>query len=223
MQATNIVCDLDNRLFPEPDLALQLSLCTRDIAFWGPEIWDNNEYSNEPESHATLLDILIMHQMEPFTYILGDWKSVSATTSTQWPTATLIPSGRKKPNRVPDHYSFTGLLESGAQASVSWRAGYLPKGRKELLWEIDGSEGILRFESESSRFLAAKGRLYLDDEEIFVDGEGDPVSIMARQWEEFAKPDGSYAGLADAVRLKRLSEAIETSAKEGRRVEIGSY
>jgi len=193
----------------------------RELSYWGPQIRDINEYSNEPDAHATLLDILIMHQMEPFTYLLGDWSSVSATSSTQWPVATLVPSGRTKVNKVPDHYAFTGLLESGAQASVTWRAGYPAKGRRlQTVWEIDGTEGILRYESEHSMILAEKGRLFLNDEEVFAEGEVGFAPTMARLWEEFAKPDGNYVGLKEAVKLKTLVDAIETSVKEGRRVDL---
>jgi predicted dehydrogenase len=162
-----------------------------------------------------------MHQMEPFTYLLGDWTSVTATTSTQWPVATLIPSGRKKENRIPDHYAFSGILASGAHASCSYRAGYPAQGRRQLLWEIDGTNGILRFEIEMSCFMVAeKGRLFLNNKEIQIDGDYNNVSSMARLWEEFAKPDGKYTTLADGVRLKALGDAILTSAREGRRIDL---
>jgi predicted dehydrogenase len=162
-----------------------------------------------------------MHQMEPFTYLLGDWTSVTATTSTQWPVATLIPSGRKKENRIPDHYAFSGILASGAQASCSYRAGYPAQGRKQILWEIDGTDGILRFEIETSCFIASeKGKLFLNNKEVQVEGDNNYLLTVGRLWEEFAKQDGVYATLADGVRLKTLGDAILASAEEGRRVDL---
>lgn len=99
-----------------------------------------------------MLSIAAGHQLDVVTYLLGPHVSVSATTAQHYPTAKLLdangaPTGRTLAATAPDQVAFTGLLESGAVSTVTWRGGLAStRGRKQFSWEIDGEEGSIRLE-----------------------------------------------------------------------------
>lgn len=176
-----------------------------------------------------MLSIGIGHYLEIFTQILGGFASVTATAATLYPTATLVdsdgkPTGQTLPNSAPDHFAFSGVLQSGAFANVVWRGGLkATKGRQHFIWEIDGEEGSIRLSSDSSAFLhITDPQLYVNGELVEVESNGPPViGNLQAGWEEFAKgSSGTHATLDDAVRLHRLLDAISVSAKEGKRVDL---
>jgi predicted dehydrogenase len=110
---------------------------------------------------ASMLEIGIGHQMDIVTHVLGEFSSVSATTTTAYPVVKVVdasgkPTGGSVISTISDHIAFSGELKSGAVASVIWRSGYSStKGRKQLLWVIDGDNGSITMESDgsaSSRF-----------------------------------------------------------------------
>jgi predicted dehydrogenase len=103
-----------------------------------------------------MLEIGMGHQLDIVTHLLGEFSSVSATTAIAYPTVTLVdasgkPTGNTVTSTVSDHIAFSGELKSGAVASVTWRSGYsLSKGRKQLLWIIDGDDGSITMEDDDS-------------------------------------------------------------------------
>jgi predicted dehydrogenase len=73
---------------------------------------------------ASMLDIGIGHQLDVVTHLLGEFSSVSATTTTAYPIATVLdtsgkPTGNTVTSTVSDHIAFSGELKSGAVASVT--------------------------------------------------------------------------------------------------------
>lgn len=177
-----------------------------------------------------MLDIAIGHQMDVFTHILGSFASVSSTSTIIYPTSTIVDGAGTAVEQnaqvtAPDHVAFTGLLKSGALASITYRGGYSSTpGRKQFLWEIDGEEGSIRLESDSiaGAFIQVRDpKVYLNGEVVTVDNEGGFVGNLKAAWEEFAKGDqGNYATLDDAVRNRRLLAAVDRSAKEGKRISL---
>jgi predicted dehydrogenase len=169
------------------------------------------------------------HFLEYFTFVLGDFASVAATTATLYPTATLVdsdykPVGRTIPVTVADHIAFSGMLESGAMASVTWRCGYESSpARRHMVWEIDGEDGVIRIENESPRgafVTSVEPKMYLNGELVSIEADDVPNN-SGRAWLEFAKgTNGSYATYDDAVRIHRLIDAIERSAEGGEKISL---
>lgn len=167
--------------------------------------------------------------MDAFTYLLGPFASINATTETLYKTATIYEDGKPTNKTVPitsaDHVAFTGLLKSGAFTSATWRGGMASTpGRRQLLWEIDGEEGSLRLESNAvgaGLINIRDPQLYLNGELVEVQNTTGASDNLTSAWAEFAKGDeGHYATLEDAVRNHRLLDAIKRSAKEGKRVDL---
>jgi hypothetical protein len=60
-------------------------------------------------------------------------------------------------------------------------------------------------------------KVYLNGELVEIESHGGMVENLNTAWAEFSKGEnGKYATLGDALRNRRLVDAIETSAKEGR-------
>jgi predicted dehydrogenase len=198
---------------------------------------------------ATILDIGIGLQLDGITHVLGDFSSVTATTTTAFPVITVVdasgkPTGDTVNATAPDHVAFSGKLKSGAFASVTWRTVYsYTNCRKQFLWIIDGDEGSIALENDAGMsewvdhswdtllthefsvggtfFHLYDPKVYLNGESVEIDGHGGVLENLSVGWAEFAKGEnGEYATLEDAVRIRRLCEAISTSAKEGRTVDL---
>ncbi|KAF5347367.1 hypothetical protein D9758_011275 [Tetrapyrgos nigripes] len=204
-----------------------IALAPRELRYWGPEVSEKNLSTAIAGEGTSMSEIAIGHQLDVFTYILGDFASVSATTAIMYPTANIIGDDgttvKTIENTSADHVAFTSILKSGAVASLSWRGGYPSKGRQQFVWEIDGETGAIRMTDDqvASAFVHIRDpKLYLNGELVEVTGGGLATNIAAR-WEEFAKGSkGDYATIDDAVRIRSVIEAIGLSSREGRRVTL---
>lgn len=130
------------------------------------------------------------------------------------------PTGETVNATAPDHLAITGTLKSGAILSIMWRGGYpITKGCCQFLWEIDGDEGSLRFESDSVSRAFTNPDVYLNGELVTVEGGGGVIINLTNAWMEFAKGEkGEYATIDDAVKNQGLLAAIERSIEEERTI-----
>lgn len=150
----------------------QIALIPQEQGYWGPVIKENSVYVADPASGessllcntfssmplisgATMIDIALGHQMDSLIHVLGDFASVSATARTYYRVGTVVhndnqPTGKTLENKAPDHVAFTGILKSGAIASITMCAGHpSTPGRRQLLWEIDGELGTISMEGDA--------------------------------------------------------------------------
>ncbi|KAF9567150.1 NAD-binding Rossmann fold oxidoreductase [Agrocybe pediades] len=205
----------------------------RDTLYWPPIVSEakNAEYVHEKKNGASRLRIPIAHQLDQLTFLLGDFISVSATDALFYPVGTVVdadgkPTGRTVQTDVPEHYSITGFLKSGILVNAFWRGGYAAgegTGRRQYIWEIDGEEGTIRLESNAS--LAAfpalvEPDLYLNGKKVDLATQGNAVESISVAWMEFANGKGDYATIEDAVKHSELLDAIDRSAREGRRINL---
>ena len=176
-------------------------------------------------SGVTTLRLVAGPQLDPFTFTLGYFTTVNATAATLYPTATIIdrdenPTGETLPATTPDHYTISGILESGAIATIIWRTAYSSTpGRRHLLWEIDGEDGSIRIESDTSSYLNIDNpTVYLNGKKIDVEGaDGNVLDILGNAWEAYAAGHaGAYATIDDAVKVHRFVDAVEKSLEEGK-------
>ncbi|KAF8965736.1 NAD-binding Rossmann fold oxidoreductase [Flammula alnicola] len=199
----------------------------RELNYWQPRINASNIYTNDKKNGATALSIAAGHQLDPFTFVLGDFSTINATAATIYPTTTVIgadgkPTGETLPSTTPDHYSISGQLRSGALATIIWRTGYpTTKGRRVLLWEIDGETGSIRIESDSSAFMNIQNpTVYLNGEKVEVEAaETGLFGILGAAWDSYANGEEvQYATIDDAVKNQRILDAIERSLVEGKTI-----
>ncbi|PPQ73272.1 hypothetical protein CVT24_009927 [Panaeolus cyanescens] len=221
--------------------ATSIMVGPREDGLWSPYITGHYKYTVDKASGATALIIPIGHQLDAFTFILGHFTSITASASRQYPTSTVLdhngnPTDEILTTNTPDQYTFSGPLTSGAHATIMWRGGVRKtKGRKLLQWEIEGDEGLIRIESERAPWVQmANPDVYLNGERVEIEGLSsvlhpeaafaEPVGIQIQSWKEIAKgPEvGRYATIDDAVKNRRILEAVEKSAAEGVTVHLKS-
>ncbi|PPR00021.1 hypothetical protein CVT24_009028 [Panaeolus cyanescens] len=204
----------------------------REFGLWGPTPRVNESYTCKKENGATIIAIGAGHLVDIFSHVLGGFTSVTAFASQQYPTHHPIdaqgkPTGESFPSEQPDHYTFSGPLPNGGHGTFILRVG--PKsqpGQKKMQWEIEGENGFIRVEIEE--LLGAYPNvthpdLYLNGKKVEVEGTRpgyDDVSIYTHLWEEYAKGpgQGKYATTDDAVRARRIVDAVERSVAEGRTI-----
>lgn len=116
--------------------------------------------------------------------------------------------------------------------STLWRVGLKStEGRRNLLWEIDGEEGTIRIESNHPVGAVTSmfdPDVYLNGKKVplFAEGEsaetdGGVVYNVTQLWKEFAKGEkGIYPSIEDAVKHRRLLDAIRRSLGEGKAISL---
>ncbi|KAK0461187.1 uncharacterized protein EV420DRAFT_1530803 [Desarmillaria tabescens] len=212
---------------------LSTSLTTRTFPgfnMWGPYVSSTMAFYGVNSNGGTLLDTGGGHILDTLTYVLGPVANVSATLSTQYPIAEVVdengkPTGETIGQDAASQVAISGVLTNGAVMSVHMRGGLKTKADGKagtpLLWVIDGEKGSIRMESDnpmaSAVSLMTPTALYVNGEEVKVEGNG--LTNVRRAWEAYAKGEG-YADLEAALKTKTLIDAIQRSAKEGRRVDL---
>ncbi|KAG9223629.1 hypothetical protein CCMSSC00406_0008512 [Pleurotus cornucopiae] len=189
-------------------LSSSLITVPRELEYWGPVVAENHVYVHEPNSGPSLLEIMVGHQLDTFTHTLGDFRSVSVTSATMYPTSTVLPSSSHHSSEndeaprtlhvsTADHVAISGMLSSGAIVSIICRGGYAEtSGRQRLLWEIDCEDGSIRLEGNGPGFeeplIRMRGpSLYLNGEKVEVERPKEKTGGI---------DDGSEAELSDLLR-----------------------
>ncbi|KAJ3502993.1 hypothetical protein NMY22_g18403 [Coprinellus aureogranulatus] len=217
-------------------------LVPRELRLWAPITTSNFAYSVDRNNGATLLSTAAAQALDNVFQAFGPLKRLSASGTTLYPTVTVIddntnaPTGVTLPSQFPDHITITGLLkDSGAWITIIIRQGHpSTPGRTQLLWDIDGEGGTLKVEDtrplgwvvsarEPENVFLNGDKLEWNDEE---DGERaeSVVPFMKNTWLEFLKgkeSGGRFADIDDAVKLKEILFAIETSLdNDGRWIDL---
>ncbi|KAF9044952.1 oxidoreductase [Panaeolus papilionaceus] len=210
----------------------QQAVGVRELGQWSPYTNSRPKYTVDKANGATALIVGIGHQLDAFMHMLGYFTSITASAAQLYPTSTVLDAAGKPTDEVlvanaPDQYTFSGILDTGAHATVLFRGGVRKvPGRKVLQWEIEGEEGMIRIESDQTPWMQLQNPdVYLNGEKVEIDEVQDCAPMVGTQlksWEEYARDpeEGNYATVDDAVRLKRVLEAVEKSAEEGKRIEI---
>lgn len=201
---------------------------------WAAEVDRPNAYIVDKANGATMLTIPMGHTIDALCHCLGEFTSLSATTAIRQPFVTRTDTGERLTKTAEDQVAISGVLESGAVASIHYRGG-ASRGAK-LLWEINGSEGDLQITADGGHgqifdLSLAGGR---GEEKVLRPmpvppqhrwapaALAGPAVNVAQAYARFADDlrDGTRlcADFDDAVQRHRLIAAIEESAASGRRV-----
>ncbi|KJA21341.1 hypothetical protein HYPSUDRAFT_187596 [Hypholoma sublateritium FD-334 SS-4] len=205
---------------------VMIGLVARDSNFWPPIVSEAHVYGVDSTNGATPLSIGVGHQLDSLTFVLGDFSTINATATTIYPTAAIVgadgnPTGKTLAATIVDHYAISGVLKSGALASITWRTGYKKTpGRRLLLWEIDGEEGSIRVESDEFTFMnIANPTVSLNGEKVEIAGvESGALGIIGAAWDAYASGDQPYATIDDAVKNHHVLDAVKRSIAEGKTI-----
>ena len=139
----------------------------------------------------------------------------------------LTDTGAVHPKTSPDQVMLHGILESGAALSVHYRAGITPG--TGLLWEINGTEGVIQIrgplghaqlaplEILGARNGAATLETLTPDATAYTGWPEDAaarnvVRLYARIADDIRRGTRTAPSFDDAVGLHELVDAIERSA-----------
>ena len=163
------------------------------------------------------------HILDPLCYLLGEFKSLNATSAIVHPKVEI--DGKATDRATSDSVSVTGILESGATASFSSTVSP-PTTPGNMHWIISGEGGALKFAGESS-FLAFQPPTLYQTKVMEGGAKWEEVEVpkskyfggIAEVYEAFA--EGKSEGLVDfeeAVKRHRMIDAIVRSSNSGERV-----
>ncbi|THH18210.1 hypothetical protein EW146_g2745 [Bondarzewia mesenterica] len=209
---------------------------TQESTVWAPLQTKRDAYVLDPSNGATVLHVALGHNLSAITYALGPLSSISATSAQMFNEIKFVdsdgkPTGETTKAVFPDQFAFSGILKDhGAILTATWRGGITStkesdRNRPTLIWLIDGEDGHIRVESYhvagSLVNIFSPEKVYLNGEEVSVGDGQDSAGNIEKNWAEFAKgKEGSYPTFEDAVVVYKHVDAIETSAREGRRVDL---
>ncbi|MET0546774.1 MAG: Gfo/Idh/MocA family oxidoreductase [Caulobacterales bacterium] len=166
---------------------------------WGEYVEAANAYNNDIKNGATMLDIPVGHTMDGVCSVLGEIAEISAVTANRRKSSTEVETGRQVPMTGEDQIAFAGTFASGAVFSVHYRGGF-DKGTG-LLWEINGTRGVLRVTS----FL---GHMQIFDLAVAgVTGDGEAVQPLT-------VPDKYFSTSLRAGMALNVAEAYAKLAKD---------
>lgn len=203
---------------------------------WGGIVDRPNAYIVDRANGATLLTIPFGHTVDAMCDLLGEFRSLSATTAIRQPVVTRTDTGEQLTKTAEDQIVVSGRLESGAVAAIHFRGG-VSRGAK-LLWEINGSEGDLQLTADGGHaqiydlsLSGARGDetavapLAIPDDCRWVPASlAGPAVNVGQLYARFAAGlrDGgkAYPDFEDAVTRHKMIAAIEDAAARGRNVEI---
>jgi predicted dehydrogenase len=203
---------------------------------WGPEFTESYSYLADDSSGASLLDIHGGHMIDALCYCVGKFKTVSAVLATQRPQVKVIETGKIIQMTSPDHILVSGILQSGAVASVNIKGG--ASNATEFIFEIHGTDGDLAIVPADSREV----RVQIADQIVRGTKAGKQLEILpipeSYRWVPTAMPaglplnvgqlfvrmaEGIREGKAispnfnDAVELHQLLDAIQKASDTGAR------
>ncbi|KAL9637562.1 MAG: hypothetical protein Q9164_002122 [Protoblastenia rupestris] len=121
-------------------------------------------YFNDPKSGANFVSIPVSHVIDPFCYLLGEFKWLSASLEQKFPTVQFLKSdgnpGSPVKSNIKDALAVHGVLESGASASFAYNATTTATP-DNLNWVISGEKGSLKFESDNAAIQMAATKLLM--------------------------------------------------------------
>ncbi|RZL84998.1 MAG: Gfo/Idh/MocA family oxidoreductase [Rhodococcus sp. (in: high G+C Gram-positive bacteria)] len=137
---------------------------------WGATVDERNAYTLDRANGATMLTIPFGHTIDALAMVLGEFDDIAVTTATRRRQVVDSGSGSAIPMTAEDQIAVSGLLESGAVASLHFRGGISPG--TNFLWEINGTAGDLVLTGNS-------GHLQLADTELRGSRAGSALAVMA--------------------------------------------
>jgi predicted dehydrogenase len=194
---------------------------------WGGTATTRTAYVLDGTTGATMLTIPFGHMIDAFTWTLGGFDRLKATLATRHRTVHLLDADRAVTATAPDQVVVSGVLASGAVASLQYRGGDSPA--TNFLWEINGTEGTLLAEANSGHLQYGHIRLsgcrgnqplaLLSPPARYRQATTDPsgyADAVAHAYhgvhDELTTGSSSVPTFSDAVETHRLLDRIEGAA-----------
>jgi predicted dehydrogenase len=178
---------------------------------WGTEFTRDWAYMADRSSGNTLMTSPGGHSIDALCYCLGEFKELSSVVANQRQRVKIVETGETIPMTSPDQVLLSGVLQSGAVASVHLKGG--TANGTGFLFEIHGTEGALAIVPADPRQAT-----YIQVSEFTVRGAqaGKPLADLSipesYRWVPPAVPAGLPFNVAQLY--MRMAEGI----REGKSV-----
>jgi predicted dehydrogenase len=187
---------------------------------WGPEFTRDWAYMADRSMGNTLLTSVGGHSIDALCFCLGDFKELSSVVSNQRQRVKIVETGETIPMTSPDQVLISGVLQSGAVASVHLKGGFA--SGTGFLFEIHGTQGDLAVVPADPRQAT-----YIQVSDFTVRGPraGTPLADLSipesYRWVPPAVPAGLpfnvaqlYMRMAEGIREgKSVSPDFDTAVK----------
>jgi predicted dehydrogenase len=198
-----------------------------------------NAYMLDRTNGANVLTVAVGHSLDTLNHVLGEFADLSAVSDLRRSLITIKETGEQIVKTAPDQIAVIGTLTSGATVSAHVREGVA--GGTGFLWEINGTDGILRITADAAypeiyplTVLGARGQnepielatpaALTEKWPALTSLEGAPAYNVGRAYAAFASDiengTRTVPDFTDAVRRHELIAAIERSAASGERVKV---
>jgi len=114
---------------------------------WGDVTDQSNAYTLDNSNGVNMLSIPIMHTFDVLTYLLGNFKHVSAESAVRQSEALVKETGKRITKTAPDQVAIIGALENDAIVTTHYQGG--ASRAENLRWTFEGSEGELVLTADS--------------------------------------------------------------------------
>ena len=178
---------------------------------WGAEFTRDWAYMADRSNGNTLLSSPGGHSIDTLCYCLGEFKELSSVVANQRQQVKIVETGETIQMNAPDQVLVSGILQSGAVASVHLKGG--TASGTGFLFEIHGTDGDLAIVPTDPRQAT-----YIQVSEFTVRGAqaGKPLADLSipksYRWVPPAVPAGLPFNIAQLY--MRMSDDI----REGRSV-----
>jgi predicted dehydrogenase len=108
---------------------------------WGTEFTLDWAYMADRSKGNTLMTSPGGHSIDALCFCLGEFKELSSVVANQRQRVKIVETGETIPMTSPDQVLLSGVLQSGAVASVHLKGGFA--NGTGFLFEIHGTEGDL--------------------------------------------------------------------------------
>jgi predicted dehydrogenase len=172
---------------------------------WGEEFTLDWAYMADRSNGNTLLTSPGGHSIDALCFCLGEFKELSSVVANQRQQIKIVETGETIEMTAPDQVLISGLLQSGAVASVHLKGGVA--NGTAFLFEIHGTEGALAIVPADPRL-----ETYTQVSEFTVRGAqaGKPLTDLSipdgYRWVPPAVPAGLPFNVAQLYR--RMAEGI---------------
>ncbi|RKD75966.1 putative dehydrogenase [Sinobaca qinghaiensis] len=192
-------------------------------------------YLYDRKTGGNLFTIVGGHNLDAFTYMLGEFKELSAVTAQQFPEVELVDIQKVMEKTTDDQILITGKLDNDAVANVHIQGGV--KHQTGLTIEIFGDKGTIVLDAPAtiqfgSHQLRGAGPDDSELQELLIPdhyyrvpdslkNDAGFVLNVAQAHRTFAKDihegTSQAPGFAEAVKLHQLLDAVEKAAQTGER------
>ena len=202
-----------------------------NTAAFGPHVEPAMTFGENGSNGVTLVTIQGAHTFDLAMAVLGEFSSLSALATTQYPQVKVGEDSALQPRTTSDHVFVQAQLVSGVAVGIEVAGGRPPQAPTSF--EVIGTEGTLVISGGAIRGVQS-GRLQLliDDKPQLLD-EKEAASMP----DAAANVAGLYAMLRDdilnstisapdfhhAVQLTRLVDAVLASSEQGIRQQSSGW